>query len=316
MTPVRASRSIGAYQVTILPMNTDLSIDKFEPTQAQLSKLAEDAQDALTLDLSDKTQLDLFKSRKKSLQQARLDITRTGKSLREEANQFAKSVIAKEKEYLAVITPIEGQLDEKMNAFKQAAIREERMAELPERKKMLEEMQCTDTTDDELLDMDHDKFVAFLNEKKAEHLDRMMAEQREREAEARRAEELKAAEQRAAQEAEERAKREAEAKLAEEQAAREKAERELQEEKDRQERERVEAEERAKREAEEKAEAERKAKEEEEARKKKEAEDEKYQAWLDKNGVNDETIGSKYVLKDIPGGEVRLYKLIDTFTFE
>lgn len=294
-------------------MNADLSIDKFEPTQAQLSKLAEDAQDALTLDLSDKTQLDLFKSRKKSLQQARLDITRTGKSLREEALAFQKSVIAKEKEYLALITPMEQKLDEKMDAFKQATIREERMAELPERKKMLEEVQCTDTTDDELLDMDHDQFVAFLNEKKAEHLDRMMAEQREREEEARRAEELKAAEQRAAQEAEDRAKREAEAKLAEEQAARERAERELQEEKERQQRERVEAEERKKREEEERAEAERKAKEEEEERKKAEAQNVKFMAWLEKNTSDKD---AEYLQERPSPNTVKLYKLIDTFTFE
>lgn len=299
-------------------MSTELSIEKFSPTAAELQELAKNSEDALSLDLNNETQMDLFKSRKKDLQQARLTITRTGKELREEANAFAKSVIAKEKEYLALITPLESKIIEKYDAHKQAQIREERMAELPERHNILNEIgDNVNVDDDTLLDMDHDQFIAYVNERKSAYFDRLQAEQKEREEKERREREIKEAEQRAAQEAEERARREAEEKLAAEQAAREKAERELQEEKDRQERERVAAEERAKREAEERLEAGRKAVEEEEARKKRELADESYQKWIMQYDEKIKSNPSLYMLKvDEDQRRHRLYKLVDTFTFE
>lgn len=307
-------------------MTTDLSIEKFSPTEAELQTLATTCEDALTLDLNDEVQLDLFKSRRKDLQQARLNITRAGKELREEAINFQKDVIAKEKSFLGIITPLEDKLKEKAEEHKMMKLREERAAELPERRKMLEEVQCADTSDDTILDMDHDQFVAFLNEKKAEHLDRMMAEQRAREAEELRKQEIAEAEKRAAEAAERKAKEDAEAarvaaeqeaqrKLDEAKAAQEKAEREAAEAKQR-EADRIEAEKRAAEEA----------KAAEEARKKREAEDERYQVWLlSHDGYGDRgpgfpaenDFGFHTVRRNHMGKEmVFFYKLVDTFTFD
>lgn len=297
-------------------MTTELSIEKFSPAKADLEFLAQDARAALSLDLTDKKQLENFKGHKKDLQQARIDITRTAKSMREEALAFQKEVIKQEKEYLSIITPIEDELDKKMDTFKQAAIREERLKELPARREMLAEIStsASDITDDELLDMDQDAFMAYMNAKKAEEFERMQAEQRAREAEERRQAEIKEAEERAAQKAKDDAER----------AAREEADRKEREAKEALEAERRRAEEaeRKLKEDEERKESERKAEEERVAREKAEeeehqrklAESKKWNEFLDKIGY-DEASGEWRIEED-DKKVARVYKLVDTFTFE
>lgn len=285
-------------------MTTDLSIEKFEPTESQLRELAKSSEDALSLDLNDETQLDLFKSRKKDLQQARLDVTRTGKSLREDALKFQKDVIAKEKSYLAIITPLEDKLKEKYDAWKDEQVREERRAELPERRKMLDEIgDGVEVSDDELLGLDHDAFVSYMNERKSAYFDKLQAEQREREAAARREQEIKEAEERAAAAAKEAAERAAQEALDAEKRRAEEAERKLAEEEARKEREAAEA---ARRAEEEKA--------AEEERAKNEAQDVRYQSWLEQYGVTDSP--RQFLIKKNDDKTHSLYKLIDTFTFE
>lgn len=354
-------------------MTTELSIEKFSPAKADLEFLAQDARAALSLDLTDKKQLENFKGHKKDLQQARIDITRTAKSMREEALAFQKEVIKQEKEYLSIITPIEDELDKKMDTFKQAAIREERLKELPARREMLAEIStsASDITDDELLDMDQDAFMAYMNAKKAEEFERMQAEQRAREAEERRQAEIKEAEERAAQKAKDDALKEKEnariktlvnmgmypdmeaksyikddfnvsfleikldddsewtSKIIKIEAeiqrrkAREEADRKEREAKEALEAERRRAEdaERKLKEDEERKESERKAEEERVAREKAEeeehqrklAESKKWNDFLDQIGY-DEASGNWRIEED--DKVARVYKLVDTFTFE
>jgi len=269
-------------------MSTELSIEKFSPTQAELTTLVSNAEDAIVkFDPCDENSLELFKSRKRDLQQARIRITETGKELRADALKFQKEVIAREKEYLALITPTEDKMKETLDDLKRQEIRKERLAELPERRIMLAEIgdgaTAVELADESLLDMDHDQFIAYLNERKAAHLDVLLAEQQRLNAERIRAEEIKAAE--------ERVQREAEVALQRERQAREAAERQLKDEEDRRERARVAENERAKM----------------------LAENKRYNEWLDRNGFKEDS-DEFYVYST--GSRMLLYKLIDTFTFE
>ncbi len=307
-------------------MTKELSIESFSPTQIELANLVTNAEDAITKwNPEDELSVDLFKSRKKDLQQARLQIERVGKSMREEALQFQKQVIAHEKSLLETIEPIEDRMKAILDEQKQKEIRAERMAEMPERRAMLAEIgdSTPEPTDDTLLDMDHDQFVAYMNERKAVRFEELQAEARAREAEARRAEEIKQAEERARAEAEARKEREAEEEKARaqkeadervdsERRAREDAERRLAEA----EAARVAEEARKEREAEEARQAEEHRKQEEAKRAEAEKQNEAYQGWLYSHksyGSPLEDKAFKVVVKD---NVAHFYELVDTFTFK
>lgn len=287
----------------------ELSLDAINPTKAELETLASNAQDAIMKwNPEDKLSMELFKSRKKELQQARLTIKEQCKAARDDAIRFQEAVIGHEKTLLAEIEPVEDTMKNMLDELKQAEIRKEREAELPERHKMLDEIGDDVTvTDEELLDMDHDAFVAHMNERKAARFEQLQEEARRREAEACRQEELREAEERARIEAKEQAEREAQEKMEAERRAREDAERKLAEEQERIANEAKEREEREKREAEER---EREVAE----RKKREAENTRYQEWLRSHRYFIEKAGTMFVERD--GETAKLYKLVDTFTFE
>lgn len=289
----------------------ELNIEKFDPTVEQLNTLVLASQKITEL-----SPVEEVRQARIQLKTARVSITKKGKELRDDAIQFQKAVIAKEKELVSIIEPEENRLSEIEESVKQAKLREQRIALLPIRRERLDGIGDTATvTDDELLNMDEEMFslyfnnrVAAKNEKdrlalEAEHLKlKEEAEALEREKQTREREAV------ARKEAEE----EAERKL---KAEREAAELRLQQEKDnaermvREERERIEKErkEKAEKEAKEKEEAERAYKEEQ----KKMEKAKKYQNWLKENGYSAEE-KANYHFTDA-GTEIKMYKLVSTF---
>lgn len=226
-----------------------MDIQKFNPTVAELTTLA---QEAKAVDITD---LVAVKEMRLKLRTARTTITKTGKEFRAEALAFQKAVIAKEKELLELVTPEEDRLKAVEDEAAKAVELEERKKVLPWRKEQLEQLAdgMLNPTEAELLDMDDAAFTQLLTERKAAKLEALEAKQR------------------AAEAAERHEKEKAEA-----------AEKARQEERERMEREQKEKEER---EAREKAEAERKEKEEQEKAEK----NKKYKDWLKQNGYTEET---------------------------
>lgn len=94
-----------------------LNIDAFNPKKAELMELAEKSKPALNIQIVDKRTYDQVHSTQMILREQRINIEKTGKSLREDALRFQKDIIAIEKELVAVIEPIEEELRTKKKAY-------------------------------------------------------------------------------------------------------------------------------------------------------------------------------------------------------
>lgn len=303
----------------------NLSLDQFDPTVQQLNEMVAAAQ---AIDPSD---IKAVHEQRMQLKTARVAITKKGKEMRDDANKFAKAVIAKEKELIGIIEPEELRLKEVEDAEKQRKEREDRLAILPTRKDRLAAIgDQVEVTDDELLDMDAEQFEVYYN--------RRLADKNEAE--------------RAALEEQKRQQEEEQRKLDAEKEAREREERARQEERERAEREAKEREERAAREAEEakqrkiadrknkltslglepadehvnlddeafgalvaKREAEIAREREEEARAQEEAarkEDERYQNWLAEIGYNEDT-QDEFYFSHSTAGHIVAYRTVGSY---
>lgn len=244
---------------------SELSIDVFVPIVAELQDLADKAK---KVDVSD---LDAVTRHRIELKNKRVEVTKKCKAFRDDANAFAKAVIAKEKELVAIIEPDEERFKQIEAEVKLQKEREERKAILPARKERLDSIgDDFAITDDELLDMDGSQFEGYYNQRLAAHNEAVREENERKERELKEREEV--------------AKREEEAKAREEAARkeeREKAEREAKEKEEREAREK---------EAAEKAEAERieREKKEEEERKAKRERADRYKAFRDELGWTEE----------------------------
>lgn len=272
-----------------------LELEKFNPTIAELSELAAKVRNITLSDLTDKEQLKIVKAGRIELRDARVAIVKRGKELRQEALDFQRLVIDREKELVAIIEPEELRLKELEEKVVEFAEVEKRKELLPIRRSRLAELLYTGT-DEDILRMDDKEFEAKYNELVAtkHEAERILLEQRER----------------AVREAEEKIVRENEMRAREERARQEERERAEQREK-----ERVEREAREKREAEERAEREKLEAEhrerEERARLEKE---EKYQSWLKDNGYTEET-KSDFIIEKV-GNKIRLCKILAIYTIE
>lgn len=164
-----------------------LSLDSFDPTSAALTDLVAETAGIVEVNLEDKTALEKVKAGRIKLRDARVALGKTGKAMREDATAFAKAVIAKEKELIAIIEPEEERLAE---FERQAAALEEnriRIAQLPERKQRLADAGIAPIADEVLLTMtslqfEHN-FNALVAEKNAADQARITAEQNAKQAE-------------------------------------------------------------------------------------------------------------------------------------
>jgi len=137
----------------------------FDPKIADLQAIVSDTSLITTIDLTNESELEVFKACQKTLQQARLKVTNTGKALRDESNAYSKAVIAREKELLAVIEPEEQRLKNIKEDAEHAELLKVRASMTPVR---VEEMAKAGLTTEQLLtteqmmEMDGNQFVEYI----------------------------------------------------------------------------------------------------------------------------------------------------------
>lgn len=295
-----------------------MNIEKFSPTRADLTQLVESSKDLALPDLFDQEQIRKVKDARIILRDTRVAITKTGKTLREDALKFQKAVIAKEKELVAIVEPEEDRLAALEDSAVQAIERKARQELLPERWKRIKDLvgnieefrkrvdgkvagTPSPVTDESLLDMDGGTFQGLLNflmaTKTAIESIELNEERKKLEARetALKAEEEKVQREKELREAEDRGRKE----------AAERAERERKEAEERKAREEKEAAEKVDRDREE---SERKAA----AEKRKLEEQEAYKEFLTLNGWTEETKDN--FKEERNGKNVVLWKKMGTFT--
>lgn len=167
-------------------MNLDL--DKFNPTIAEIQVMVAKHKTLQITGIDDKEGYEAVKAARRELQKTRKSITDDGKAMREEAIQFQKAVLAREKEVLEMIVPTEKELEAKQEAIDTERERLKRVALLPERRDRLREFTVLGDicTDDDLLGMDIDAFEKFYNTSKQRYLayqEEIIKKEREEEAE-------------------------------------------------------------------------------------------------------------------------------------
>lgn len=265
-----------------------MNLEQFNPTVAELTKLAAESKQLSVTDYGDPVQVKAVHDQRIVLRDARVDITKKAKLFREEAVTFQKRVIEKEKELIALIEPEEYRLQCIEDEAKAYAIKQERERKWPERLARLKELEYKGGSSDDhvlkmLSDVEFETYISNVKAKiEAEALARQRTEQLAREAELnRREEELAAKERKAKME-----------QVAKENAEREKADAEMREKKrlaDLEEA-RIEGERNAKATAE-RIEREKKA---EEARAEKSR---KFKAWLSEHGHTDALEGDRFFIR-------------------
>ena len=141
------------------------SLEKFDPTTAELTALVERTKGIIATDLEDPEQLKVVKESRQALQRARVNIEKKGKALREDALKFQKAVIAKEKELIAIIEPEEERLSEIEEEAKKLVLRKARIEGLPAKKARLAAISkhIEMPSDEEILSMDANAFEAAVN---------------------------------------------------------------------------------------------------------------------------------------------------------
>ena len=166
----------------------NLSIEEFNPTVAELQSLVETTKLIQVTDINDKDQIELVRKNRITLRDARVNITKKGKELREGALRFQKEVISREKQLIAIIEPEEERLKAIEDEVKQKKVRAERIAVLPQRKEMLasiDDGKDYSDKDELLIGMDDTEFMAYYNARASEknEADRQANEKRQREIE-------------------------------------------------------------------------------------------------------------------------------------
>lgn len=140
-----------------------LDIAEFNPKQAELQALAESCSN---IDLTD---LKAVKEKRLELKNARVEITKTGKAMREGATAFGKAVIAREKELVAIIEPEEDKLAEIEAKVKLESEREERRPLIPVRHERLATIgDAIEVSAEQLLEMDGATFEGYFNQRLAD----------------------------------------------------------------------------------------------------------------------------------------------------
>lgn len=139
------------------------TIIKFDYTKEALETM----KDQLTsIDVTNRLELE---NAVKILVKARGIIQKQGKSFRDEANAYNKSVLEKEKEYVQIIEPLELDYKQKIISIEKEELRQQRLLVLPQRKSLLELLKTITQPDDEiLLNLDDASFMTYLMERQTE----------------------------------------------------------------------------------------------------------------------------------------------------
>lgn len=151
-----------------------LSLEKFNPNKEKLEELKKECSKLKIKGIDDKIGYNLVHTKRMDLADIRINITKTGKELRQEALKFQKDVISYERELIAIIEPTEIELKAKEKAIDNEKEKIKRVELLPERKEKLENIDVS-ISDNDILEMDNKQFDEFYNEKNAEYLEEKQA---------------------------------------------------------------------------------------------------------------------------------------------
>lgn len=139
----------------------------FDPNVEALTALVAESAGIVTVDLADPTQLEVVKTARIKLRDARVLIEKTGKGYRQDAIEYQRAVIAKEDSLIAIIEPEE----KRLKAFEEQAKREKedaiRREQLPARMERLTTNGLT-MTEADVLALDSVEFETKFNELVAE----------------------------------------------------------------------------------------------------------------------------------------------------
>lgn len=163
------------------------SLETFDPTEASLRELVATTTHIIEVNLDDPEQIASVKRARLSLRSARVQIEKTGKSMRDGANAYAKAVIAREKELIGIVTPEEERLADFEKKSAELAEQRIREQQLPERKARLEAEKLPMISDEVLLTMTSLQFEHNINalvaERNATETARIQTEQNAKQAE-------------------------------------------------------------------------------------------------------------------------------------
>lgn len=169
-------------------------IIELNPTVETLKELAIKYQWLSINGILDKEWYEAVKKARIELKSTRVEITKKGKELRDDANKFAKyykmAVIEKEKELIWYIEPMERDLEAKQKEIDELKEIEKRKEQLYSRRQRLSEI-WVELQDDDILRFDDQQFYDFIQDQKAENL-RLEQEKLEAEKKAFEEERLKA----------------------------------------------------------------------------------------------------------------------------
>lgn len=147
-----------------------LNIEKFNPTKAEITALVDKYKGLTITGIDDKAGYEAVHKARMELKAVRVNITKTGKSMREEALKFQKDVIAKEKDLVEMVEPTERDLEAKQKAIDEEKEKIKRKAILPERKEKLDAI-GVNYDDDSILLLDENQFTEYYNRMHTEYLE-------------------------------------------------------------------------------------------------------------------------------------------------
>ncbi len=148
----------------------EFNLEKFNPTIAELNKLADSYKDLKIDGVDDEAWYDLVKSAQKELGDKRRYIVATLKWFREEAITFQKNVIAQEKDLVAIIEGTEKDLKNKRKDIDDEKEMIKRKKALEKRKEVMEE-KWLEATDDFILSLSFEEFTAWVKQQEEELLE-------------------------------------------------------------------------------------------------------------------------------------------------
>lgn len=196
----------------------EFKVQKFNPTQAELTKKANEYRELLNTEIATKEDFDILSEARKDCKATRVEITKIGKSIRDEANKFAKEVINQEKALIAIIEPLELELEAKEEAYKKKLDAEKRKKRYPEFAEKFKAIGY-DLTEAEYCNSDDAKIHALFTRIQQEALDKQRLEFEAKQAEQRAKEEALQAQARELERQQQAIENEKAIKLAAEKAA-------------------------------------------------------------------------------------------------
>lgn len=273
-----------------------MDLEKFNPTETELTALILKTKAITVTDLTNKDQLFIVKNSRIELKKARIAIEKMGKLLRQDALDFQKKVIGREKELIGIISPEEERLEAIEAESEALKLQADRLALLPYRKEELTKLGLTIPDDQMICAMDSEEFKTYCNRLIAEKNEAVRIDLEKRAGDIKKAEDE--------------LKRKEEIRIAEEKGREEERLKAEQRERDRIAKEEQDKEREKQRIAKEKLDAELREKAGKDDREK----NERYQAWLKENGYTEET--KRDFVLEVVGKKARLSKIIGIYSLE